>query len=204
MINRKHITLLLFISLVGISIFASFADAVVSVKGYYRKNGTYVQPHYRSDPDSSPYNNWSYPGNTNPYTGKVAGGNSDTYLKNYNIPSVPSYSIPTISTPIISTIPKNTDTSITTISPKQKYSSTVEEWADLNPSSSCNAIVYAPNFSENDISKCNTYLNTKYGSVTQLTTQTLAPTPVTTSEIIKALLNQIYQLQLQLNALQKK
>ena len=33
--------------------------------------------------------------------------------------------------------------------------------------SSCNAIVYAPKFSENDISKCNTYLNTKYGSVTQ-------------------------------------
>lgn len=55
----------------------------VKVQGYTRKNGTYVQPHYRSNPDGNPYNNWSYPGNYNPYTGKIAGGNSSTYLKNY-------------------------------------------------------------------------------------------------------------------------
>lgn len=57
--------------------------AQVHVRGYYRSNGTYVQPHYRSSPDGNPYNNWSYPGNTNPYTGKVAAGDPDTYLKNY-------------------------------------------------------------------------------------------------------------------------
>ena len=56
----------------------------VSVKGYYRKDGTYVQPYMRSSPDGNPYNNYSYPGNVNPYTGKVAGGNPDTYLKKYN------------------------------------------------------------------------------------------------------------------------
>ncbi len=55
----------------------------VRVSGYYRKNGTYVQPHYRSNPDGNPYNNWSYPGNVNPYTGKVATGNPSTYLNNY-------------------------------------------------------------------------------------------------------------------------
>ncbi|MEO8513451.1 MAG: SH3 domain-containing protein [Ignavibacteria bacterium] len=55
----------------------------VKVKGYYKKDGTYVQPHYRSNPDGNPYNNWSYPGNTNPYTGKTATGNENTYLKNY-------------------------------------------------------------------------------------------------------------------------
>lgn len=59
----------------------SFAQ--VKVKGYYRKDGTYVKPHYRSNPDGNPYNNWSYPGNTNPYTGKTATGNPDTYLNNY-------------------------------------------------------------------------------------------------------------------------
>lgn len=59
------------------------AHAQVKVKGYYRKDGTYVHPHYRSKPDGNPYNNWSYPGNTNPYTGKIATGNPDTYLKNY-------------------------------------------------------------------------------------------------------------------------
>lgn len=55
----------------------------VSVNGYYRKDGTYVQPHYRSNPDGNPYNNWSYPKNVNPYTGKVATGNPSTYLANY-------------------------------------------------------------------------------------------------------------------------
>ena len=59
------------------------ADAAVRVRGYFRKNGTYVQPHYRSNPDGNPYNNWSFPGNTNPYTGKTATGNPDTYLRNY-------------------------------------------------------------------------------------------------------------------------
>jgi hypothetical protein len=56
--------------------------AQVRVKGYYRSNGTYVQPHVRSSPDADPYNNYSYPGNYNPYTGKTASGNEDTYLSN--------------------------------------------------------------------------------------------------------------------------
>jgi hypothetical protein len=68
------------ITLILISLITS---AQVKVKGYYRKNGTYVQPHYRSNPDGNPYNNYSYPGNVNPYTGKVASGNPDTYLNNY-------------------------------------------------------------------------------------------------------------------------
>lgn len=42
----------------------------VYVNGYYRSNGTYVQPHYRSAPDSSRGNNWSTQGNINPYTGQ--------------------------------------------------------------------------------------------------------------------------------------
>ncbi|UII28757.1 hypothetical protein LVD15_10120 [Fulvivirga maritima] len=59
------------------------STAQVYVNGYYRKDGTYVKPHYRSNPDGNPYNNWSYPGNVNPYTGKVATGNPSTYLRNY-------------------------------------------------------------------------------------------------------------------------
>jgi hypothetical protein len=47
------------------------AYAVVSVRGYYRSNGTYVAPHYRSNPDGNVYNNWSTKGNVNPYTGKA-------------------------------------------------------------------------------------------------------------------------------------
>jgi hypothetical protein len=42
----------------------------VSVKGHYRRDGTYVQPHMRSTPDSSFNNNWSTSPNINPYTGQ--------------------------------------------------------------------------------------------------------------------------------------
>lgn len=72
----------------------------VRVRGYTRRDGTYVQPHYRSAPDGNPYNNWSFPGNTNPYTGETATGDPDTYLRNYYDRSGgSSYSLPSYSTP---------------------------------------------------------------------------------------------------------
>jgi len=42
----------------------------VHVNGYYRSDGTYVQPHMRSAPDSSYNDNWSTSPNVNPYTGQ--------------------------------------------------------------------------------------------------------------------------------------
>jgi|RhiMetdeSRZDD1v2_1073273.scaffolds.fasta_scaffold291412_3 hypothetical protein len=57
------------------------AQAQVWVDPYTRKDGTQVQGHYRSNPDGNPYNNWSYPGNTNPYTGKQATGDPNRYLE---------------------------------------------------------------------------------------------------------------------------
>ena len=51
-----------------ILITSSFADTYV--RGYYKSNGTYVQPHYRSSPNSTTSDNWSTYGNTNPYTGE--------------------------------------------------------------------------------------------------------------------------------------
>lgn len=42
----------------------------VSVRGYTKRDGTYVAPHMRSRPDKSFDNNWSTRGNVNPYTGK--------------------------------------------------------------------------------------------------------------------------------------
>lgn len=41
-----------------------------SVKGYVRKDGTYVAPHYRSNPNSSKLDNYSSQGSVNPYTGR--------------------------------------------------------------------------------------------------------------------------------------
>ena len=40
------------------------------VEGYYRSNGTYVQPHYRSSPNDTQRDNYSTYGNRNPYTGE--------------------------------------------------------------------------------------------------------------------------------------
>ena len=55
----------------------------VWVRGYYRKDGTYVRGHYRTAPDGNPYNNYSFPGNYNPNTGKITSGNPQTYLDRY-------------------------------------------------------------------------------------------------------------------------
>ena len=54
----------------------------VSVKGYFRRDGTYVQPHMRSAPDSSYNNNWSTYPNVNPYTGQQ--GTRQPRLYDYN------------------------------------------------------------------------------------------------------------------------
>jgi len=61
----------------------SYSNRDVDVRGYYRSNGTYVKPYSRTRPDSNPYNNYSYPGNYNPNTGKYSTGSTDSYLKRY-------------------------------------------------------------------------------------------------------------------------
>ncbi|MBI2514485.1 MAG: hypothetical protein HYV96_21125 [Opitutae bacterium] len=42
----------------------------VHVKGYTKKDGTYVAPHVRSSPNKTKSDNYSTRGNVNPYTGK--------------------------------------------------------------------------------------------------------------------------------------
>jgi len=61
---------LLAAALAVLTFFPILAPADTYVKGYYRSNGTYVQPHYRSSQDRSYNNNWSVSPNVNPYTGK--------------------------------------------------------------------------------------------------------------------------------------
>jgi hypothetical protein len=61
----------------------AIAQAQVWVNPYARRDGTQVQGHWRSNPDGNPYNNWSYPRNVNPYTGKQATGDPNRYLDRY-------------------------------------------------------------------------------------------------------------------------
>jgi hypothetical protein len=75
------------LAMVGLAIFLGglFAPALaddVSVRGYFRRDGTYVQPHMRSAPDSSFNNNWSTYPNINPYTGQQ--GTRQPKLFDYN------------------------------------------------------------------------------------------------------------------------
>jgi hypothetical protein len=67
------------VGIIGMALLGSMglAHAQVRVDGYYRRDGTYVQPHYRTSPDSNPYNNSGYPGNYNPNTGQGTGGRSE-------------------------------------------------------------------------------------------------------------------------------
>lgn len=77
------------LALVALSV-AAPAMSQVHVKGYTRKDGTYVAPHYRSSPDSSVFNNYSTQGNVNPYTGKTGTVNpysTPTYTAPYSAPS---------------------------------------------------------------------------------------------------------------------
>ena len=41
-----------------------------NVRGYVRRDGGFVLPHFRSRADGTVLNNWSSSGNWNPYTGK--------------------------------------------------------------------------------------------------------------------------------------
>ncbi len=83
-----------FLSVVALlsGLLLTFSSAVgqVRVKGYFRKDGSYVAPHYRSSPDGNPYNNYSYRppvvrGGITPYQG---GGTAPSYG------GTPQYSAP--------------------------------------------------------------------------------------------------------------
>jgi hypothetical protein len=51
------------------------------VRPYVDRNGIYHQPHYQTNPDRIRSNNWSYPGNVNPFTGEE--GRSHTMPRGY-------------------------------------------------------------------------------------------------------------------------
>ena len=70
-------------STLGIVIFCLSATALAAqVDGYVRKDGTYVAPHMRSNPNSSRMDNYSTQGNMNPYTGQMGSVNP------YNAPQM--------------------------------------------------------------------------------------------------------------------
>ena len=58
-----------FLSLLLLALSAAvFADE--TVRGYVRRDGTYVAPSHRTEPNQFRFDNYSSQGNTNPYTGQ--------------------------------------------------------------------------------------------------------------------------------------
>lgn len=54
------------------------------VNGYFRSNGTYVEPYYRTAPNNTILDNWSTYPNVNPFTNRVGTVNPYNY---YSTPS---------------------------------------------------------------------------------------------------------------------
>ena len=88
---KRFITLILAILISVIGVFGQTNSKHVKVKGYYRKDGTYVQPHYRTAPNSTNRDNFSTKGNVNPYTGKAGYITPDSKSYNYYNSSSSSY-----------------------------------------------------------------------------------------------------------------
>ena len=63
----KLLSVLLFFPIISLTGESLKAD--VYVDGYYRNNGTYVQPYRRTSPNQTNVDNYSFPGNANPNTG---------------------------------------------------------------------------------------------------------------------------------------
>lgn len=100
---------LIALSIVLFAAFGSFAQTYVN--GYTRSNGTFVEPHYRSSPNNTKFDNYSTLGNVNPYTGSIGtktysdynnyGNSLPSYNTTYSIPSYNSsnsYSVPSYNT----------------------------------------------------------------------------------------------------------
>lgn len=149
------------------------ADAYVNVKGYTKKNGTYVAPHVRSNPNGLKYDNYSYTSSqglynssygtkgsiwdtptyvTDPsyYVGKsIYDNNQTTYgtpISSYDTYSVNSYPSQTVTY-------KSTDfKSNITIPYVVKY------WADSSPTISCDNSAF---LTTADKFTCNDYRNNK-------------------------------------------
>ncbi|PTD15039.1 hypothetical protein [Flavobacterium columnare] len=91
----RKIFLFLFI-FTKIFVFAQVNPNYHKVNGYYRSNGTYVEPHYRTNRNNTNTDNYTTRPNTNPWTGKPGtispDNNNNTYPTNSYNPTNNSYS----------------------------------------------------------------------------------------------------------------
>lgn len=68
------------------------AMAQTMVDGYIRKDGTYVAPHIRSEPNQQRFDNYNAQGNVNPYSGQR--GHQPHEFSNPPVRQAPAYPNP--------------------------------------------------------------------------------------------------------------
>ena len=67
------------------------AQQDASMNGYVRASDAVGQPYTRSARDGNPYHTFGFPGNVNPYTGTVAHGTPDSYVRRYGVDTTAPY-----------------------------------------------------------------------------------------------------------------
>jgi len=87
------------LGLLAATLLGALAQSPVYVRPYVRGNGTFVQGHYRSAPDSTPLNNWSTYPNVNPFTGSVGTRRYDTPALGFGASPSRGYTAPSYTTP---------------------------------------------------------------------------------------------------------
>jgi hypothetical protein len=116
------------------------SQAYVSVKGYYRSNGTYVAPHVRSNPNGLKYDNYGYKPSQGLYNSsygtKGAAWDTPTYITDPDYYTGKAlYENASSGTNSYSSL--YTSPYISTILPSRSISYTTKNWADMNPYSTC-------------------------------------------------------------------
>ncbi len=89
---KKQIGFIFFLLVSLGSVFAQTNPKHIQVCGYYKENGTYVQPYFRTAPNSTNRDNFSTKDNINPYTNKPGWIEPDS---KYNTFYYNTYSYPT-------------------------------------------------------------------------------------------------------------
>ncbi len=80
LVRNRHIVRLLPLAVLLFIAAPTLAQSEQWIEGYYRKDGTYVEGHYRTRPDGDPYNNYSSPRNPGGATGSERAGFGNAYI----------------------------------------------------------------------------------------------------------------------------
>jgi len=87
------------LSLAAVILTAVVAAQAGTVRGYFRSNGTYVMPHYRTPANGTPYDNLSYRGYPSQQPGYVSPrsyGLDSSWSRPTTLPSYGSYAPKTL------------------------------------------------------------------------------------------------------------